>query len=339
MTPLRARRLLPLLLVALPLTAAAQPGSPARAHEPVVLEGERLPALLGHDPDRIAAFRYDGGWAPVPVQVDERRHYPVALAYRHGDFHPNGECDSDCQEMFDVAYMTYWTDPGTWVGADSTDLAFDADDEVAFMARDAAGRRPDGAADPAGAVAGSRVEVELTAPEGGAPAYVYLFGWAGPPPDAGSYVSFSPVYCQKEMRTPSEACEPIAEGVPYTEHYDVYGRGTGPTGRYVGYLLGANPEDTWVEGSSYRAHFSDRWILDSLSLGDGPDLIDRGKVNGYNLCNRHERTASFARGAHIVNRAGPVRTLRAVLGYNSGPLTQREYVFYDEYIEERTYFR
>jgi hypothetical protein len=331
--------LLALLLAALPATA--QPGSPERAHEPVVVEGYRLPVFLGAEVDRIVGYRYDGvRWRAIPVQVDERDTVNVALAYRHGDFHPDGGCEITCQQMFDAfGPIPYWTDPDTWLGADSTDLAFDGDDEVVFMARDGGARLNAALDDPPGTVAGSRVEVRLTAPEGGDPTYVYLFRSHRPTPAPAAYVAYDPVFCSHDMQTPSDECDPFPETVPYTEHYDVYGRWPGPD-MYHGYELGVNPEDTWFRGGTYRLHFSDRWILDSLALGpDGPDLIDRMKVNGYDVCGRTERSACVGRGAFIVNRSGPVRVLRAVIGYNSGPLTQRHYVLYDRYFEERTYLR
>ena len=327
-----------LALLALP--AAAQPGSPARAFEPVVLEGRRLPTLLGADVAEVVGYRLSGGtWAPIPVQVDERDVLDIGLAYRGGDFHPPGGCNTECQQLFGTVHMVYWTDPDTWIGPDANPT-FDADDELAFMARDGGDRRDAPTPDPPDVAAGSRVEVRLTAPEGGAPTYVYLFESVGAPASPAPYVRYNRVFCHKDMQTPSDDCDPIPDTVPFTEHYDVYGHGDGETFTYVGYLLGANPEDTWFDGDTYRLHFSDRWILDSLALGpDRPDLIDRMKVNPPNVCGRHERTASHGRGAFIVNRSGPVRAIRAVIGFNSAPMTQRDYVMYDRYFEERTFFR
>ena len=55
-----------------------------------------------------------------------------------------------------------YADAGTRMGADPNP-ALDADDEIAFMAKDA-GAQADRLADPAGVVAGSRAEIVVTDP-------------------------------------------------------------------------------------------------------------------------------------------------------------------------------
>ena len=68
------RRMLSLLLpLCLLLAAAASQASTLdRDRDPVVLTGADLPSLLGLAPSAVVAFRYQGGWVQIPVQIDER---------------------------------------------------------------------------------------------------------------------------------------------------------------------------------------------------------------------------------------------------------------------------
>ena len=83
-----------------------------------------------------------------------------------------------------------FTDPGTWVGADSNPT-LDANDEIALMAFDAGGPRTTPNA-PAGVDAGSAVEMEITDPIDGGVGYAYLFeDTSGLDPAAGKdYVDY-----------------------------------------------------------------------------------------------------------------------------------------------------
>ena len=91
-------------------------------------------------------------------------------------------------------------------------------------------------------------------------------------------------------------------------------------------------------------HFSDRWLNDRLRIkaGDasGVDILDRAKaLLGPGNCGRSEDTFDDAEGAFIANRAGPVRAIRSYIGANSGPLTQREHIFYEQREDIRTFLR
>jgi hypothetical protein len=64
-----------ILLTALLTAAAADAaptGLPDRDADPVVLTGADVPGLEGVEPGSIVAFKYDGRWRQIPVQVDER---------------------------------------------------------------------------------------------------------------------------------------------------------------------------------------------------------------------------------------------------------------------------
>lgn len=310
-----------LLLVAL---VVASPGAAAqaftgRAFEPVVVTGEALTPLAGATPERIAAFRYnEGAWVPVPVQVDEREYLNIGWVYNGRD---NIRCETEewCFP-YEPLYFTLYTDASTFIGADS-DPFVDADDEVVFMAQDAGAQAPPEARSPDGVRGTDGVQVRVKDPVTEEKGYVYLFWQDGRyPADAGrSYVSYQFRLLSGDYQTTYDVL-----GVPYDNSQP------------AGDALGANPEDSEVVTAFYRRHFADRWIEDGLELraGDatGVDLLDRWKIQ-YEPgdCRRSEYTASSARGAVVANRSGPVRAVRSIIGFNSGPLVQQDLFFYERY--------
>jgi hypothetical protein len=266
-----------------------------RAADPVVVTGAQVSALVGAQPSRIVAFKASSaGWTQIPVQVDERLSTTVQAAYNL----PAGQFGAST----DIP-VTVYADPTTFVGADPN-AALDADDEIAFMARDAGGDAGSLAA-PAGTTGGG-VELKLDDPgDTTATGYVYLFRSTGSlDPGAGKhYVGYAFNLLSGDYRT-------------------TYKRAAGP-----------NPENSTITGSTYQAHFSDRWLLDSLSLTlgskPGVDLIDRMKYKFPGTCGRTEDTFDAGEGAFVVNKVGPVRALRSYFGANSGPNTQATHAFYD----------
>jgi hypothetical protein len=270
-----------------------------RPIDPVVLTGAQAPGLIGAEPNRVVAFRASSqGWAQLPVQVDERRTTTIAAIYNL----PPGQFGGST----DVSVNVY-ADPNTFTGADPTAM-LDADDEIVFMARDAGGDAGNLSAPPG--TTGAGVEVAIHDPA--APAtlgYVYLFRSDGSlDPGAGkSYVGYTFALNSGDYKT-------------------TYRRTDGP-----------NPENSTITGATYKAHFSDRWLLDhvSLTLGDRPgvDLIDRVMYRFPGLCVRNEDTFDDGEGAFVVNKVGPVRALRGYVGANSGPNTQATHAFYDTALE------
>jgi hypothetical protein len=70
------------------------------------------------------------------------------------------------------------------------------------------------------------------------------------------------------------------------------------------------------------------------------DILDRHKdLFAPGTCVRSEDTFSAGEGAFVVNKSGPVRALRAYLGANSGPFTERLHVFYQRREDITTYLR
>ncbi len=285
---------------------AATPAAPAalnRPADPVVLTGADLPALVGLAPAQIVGWRYSGGWQQIPVQVDERAVVDWGQIYNYG---------------FNIGVTApVYTDAATWTGADS-DAAFDANDELALMAADSGAAAPAGSA-PAGVVAASGIALTITDPlVAGSAGYVYLFQQAGGL-DSGAgqqYVSYTFNLISGDYK----ATYHIQSGGP-------------------------NSENSTASSPFYQTHFADRWINDELRLGAGVDILDRHKVRFTpNDCTRSEDTfangvSPFPVGAFIANKAGPVRAIRAFIGANSGPLTQREHILYARRQDIRTSLR
>ncbi|MGZ5316638.1 MAG: hypothetical protein ACXWFE_12350 [Solirubrobacterales bacterium] len=288
------------LLLAAP--AASQAQVPGREADPVVLKGSHLPNLIGTGPTEVVGFRWTGSaWDQVPVQVDERTTVPYSQIYN------GATCFFGCgfAGLTDV-----YADPGTWTGADP-DAALDAGDEVALMAKDTGEEAPAG--EPAGVVPGSRVELKVSDPISGAARFVYLFASDGSlDQSAGeSYVDYGFNLTSGDYKTTYQIPD------------------------------GPNPETSAVETAYYRHDgLTDRWFDTNLEiLGRGStevDILD-GDKHQYSpsTCVRSESTfAGYqpdpAEGALVINKSGAVRAIRSYLGANSGPLTQKTNVYYEQ---------
>jgi len=300
--------------------AAPRPAATAstlnRPEDPVVITGADVPSLQGVSPSTIVAFRYLGGWQQVPVQVDERFTQTLQNVY-------NNVTGSGTN----IPVLVY-SDPNTFTGPDP-DPNFDADDEIALMAKDAGDLAPGGAA-PGHTVPGSGVQLTVSDPlQPGAVGYVYLFEQDGAlDPSAGqSYVSYSFNLLSGDYKTTYKLTGTLS---------------TDP--------IPGNPENSLVVTPYYSHHFSDRWNSDELSVtagaSTGVDILDRHKaLFAPGTCGRSEdtfdlgTTSSHGEGAFIVNKVGPIRAIRSYIGANSGPNTQREHVFYAQREDVRTVLR
>jgi len=280
--------------------ASAGDVPPDRNADPIVINGSSLTVLAGVPVDDIVAFRYDDGWYQIPVQIDERTMVDFAVVY---GLAPIG-----------LATPAY-ADTTTFTGPDA-DPTFDDDDELVFMARNAGDRAGVGIPVPLGALDGIGVEVELVDPLTETVVYVYLFQSDGSlSPDAGEdYVTYT---------------FDLLAG-DYPQDYNIE--------------HGPNPEDSEVFSPYYRTHFADRWTRNELNIfaggATGEDILDRHtNLFGPDECGRSEDTFSAGEGAFFTNKDGPVRCIRSYIGANSGPLTQREHVFYERRQDITTFLR
>src|SRR5438067_4326434 len=282
-----------------------------RPEDPVVLTGADASGLIGASPGNVVAFRYDGAWTQIPVQVDERDVKTFTTVY-------HGVVTSSISELF-------YTDPNTWTDVDS-DATFDANDELAFMSQDAGGQAP-AFSQPAHTQSSSGVEIHVADPlAAGQEGWVYVFRSDGSlDPSAGqSYVSYNFSLSAGDYKT-----------------FYKLGPNMYPTG---------NPENSTITTSNYTYHFGDRWQEDQMKITLGVatpvDILDRHKaLFAPGNCGRSEDTfdgyvaTSPIEGAFVANKSGPVRAIRSYVGANSGPLTQRDQIFYAQRQEIHTNLR
>ena len=293
------------LVLSVPTAGAAALNRP---DDPVVLTGAGAPALLGTAPGDVVAFAWRGAWKQIPVQVDERKLFDLRTAYP-----TSFSCGGNglCYSPFPTPAKLRYADGGTLVGADS-DPALDANDEIAFMAKDtapAAGAVPY----PAGVRAGSGVRVKVADPLDGGMGYAYLFRRSG---------SLNP-----------------GAGRRYVEYTFRLASGAYPS--TYRFAAGNNTESSTVVTPRYSRAFADRWKESGLSIGaGGPDILDRNENQfSPDFCGRSTATFAGGEGAFLVNRSGPVRGIRAFLGANSGPMTERQQVFYAGREEDTIHLR
>jgi hypothetical protein len=270
-----------------------------REFDPLILKGADLPMLMGAEPTRVVAFRYDSDWIQIPLQIDEMAVVDFGTIY---NIDPTG-----------YTVLTY-ADTSTFTGPDP-DPTFDEDDELVLMAKHA-GLTSQASAEPGGAIPGTGVELIITDPLGGAEAYAYLFETDGSlDPGAGS----SPI-----------TYDFVLLSGDYKETYDTMSGPNPEDSEVITDFYRVHFSDRWIRDetgvTSGEATGAD--ILDRHKA-----LFAPGN------CTRSEDTFSAGEGAFIINRTGPVRALRGYVGANSGPTTYRIHRFYEEREDIQTVLR
>lgn len=317
--------------------ANAAVGVPDREADPVVLTGSETPGLIGIAPGQVVAFRWNGAWKQVPVQVDERKiasYRVIRQASGQAEFMGEVYADPDTYAGADgVAQMSLGS-PSVPIAGTAGDPYLDQDDEIAMMSKDA-GSSAAGKANPAGVAGSTRTPVRIKDPlDPQALRYLYLFRkTADLDPAAGAdYVSYDWKF--------SPALVP-----GYFKGSD----GAGP-----GYIFGSlvddvngppiNPEASSVTTDLYKQTFPGRWMVDGLSIkagsATGVDILDGDKSTvGPSGCFRNELTFSRGGGGFIAAIDGPVRAIRSYIGANSGTYAQRDQIYYEGRVDTRTFFR
>ncbi len=300
------------------LVGISLPVRAARPGMPVVLRGEDL-AWRGAIPSQVVAFIYQGEWMRIPVQIDERDVVEYSRIY--GD--PNEGVQSRGGFGHGVFGEVY-CDPNTFTGEDS-DPTLDANDELVFMHGDAGDRAPDVAV-PEGVIAGSGREFAIRDPLTHETVYAYLFLQDGSLPAAVGrpYVTYDFQLLSGDYRSTYNTLGLDEEtGQQNDDH--------GPQ---------LNPENSVIHTNTYERHWSYRWTCDSLSLFDGPSIVEREDYwIAPGSCGRHNGTFNAQEGAIIANVSGPVRAIRSVMGANSGPLVQQDRIYYQGVEEAAIDFR
>lgn len=358
-------------------------------------------ARTGVDPNQVTAFKWTGSaWQEVPVQVDQR--FPNFLANDRSSFSFYSGTDQELTYAWgptahgtgEEAWKKLWgacgaryADPAAltadiaWAQArgiytpgpqetatDYTHAMADPvatlndDDEIVFMARDAAGQAPAGTPPPS--AAGNGQTVTLVDPLSGATSYVYLFTRPG-----GSSFNASNGYVS--MQRSANADEWIDR---YTfAPSDTEKLGTSNTG-YGPNLTGtvcrtspnndASPHITTADGMprastdrfprdgmvittpTYKVTASGRWMVRGFQVTApgttgqyGPSLIARWKGRAFQSSPdsqvsvvgfEDEQVNWEANSALLGWKAGPVRAIREVWGADSGTnVTKTEFYYRD----------
>jgi hypothetical protein len=255
----------------------------------VILTGADVPGLAGSAPEGIVAFRFAGGWQPVPVQVDERAVVDFGAVY-----------DTTARGF---TFLTY-TDPGTFTGPDP-DATFDADDELVLRGEDA-GDDSAAAGEPACVEAGSGERLAIRNPVTGALGYLYLFRAGGSP-------------CAAPPTSDVHYAFALLSG-DYKATYDLRSGPNPEDSQVTAAAYRVHFSDRWIRDATE--------VTAGGATGvDVLDRQKEQFAPGN--CSRTENTFSAGEGAFIVNRSGPVRALRGYLGCNSGPTSYRVHAFYE----------
>jgi hypothetical protein len=255
--------------------------------------------LIGLDPNHIVAFRYEGAWVQIPLQVDELHVVTFEQVYNTTMSAP-------------ISILAY-SDPGTYAGADP-DSTFDANDELVFMAVDAGDATS--APPPPDTIVASGVELQIDDSLDGGVGYVYLFESNGnlSPGASADYVAYD---------------FNLLAG-SYPDDYDLT-KGPNPedshvtTARYESHFI-----DMWVH---------DEMRITAGTASGVDILDRNRNIFDLGVCVRSEDTFSNGQGAFFANIDGPVRAIRSYMGANSGPLTQRRHLFYEGRQDIDTFLR
>lgn len=284
-----------------------------------------------------------GNWIQIPIQVDERDTIDAGKIYNTSTYlDPWSKGIYGNNANYSRFKTIQYCDTSTFTGPDH-DPTFDADDELALMGRDLGLiQAPPTAHAPAGVDTTTGVEVKMPRLDGQT-GYVYLFNRANS--------SLSPSAGKAYINSYTFSFTQEGKNYGFPDYKAKYNLTTGP-----------NREKSYVTTPYYKRGFADRWIDSILVIRNGTsgemNLYDRHTVSSVPAdCTRSEYTFSgedvsgmpsatcnpnpspHAEGAFVTNKSGPIRVIRSVMGANSGPLTQRTHILYDQMEIITTYCR
>ncbi|MFM9052069.1 MAG: hypothetical protein ACKOKF_07105, partial [Bacteroidota bacterium] len=261
-----------------------------RNNDPVVVKGSSLSCMIGVQPSLIVAYKFNGtNLVQIPLQVDE-----VVVKEASAPYNNLGCAFGTISNNISYDNITFYADVNTFTGPD-TNLLFDMDDELVFMARDAGPKLNICPSAPPGVVGNNTCEVALRDPLNNTIlGYVYLFQQNGTlNQSAGvNYVTYNFTYANN-----------------YKQSYDI--------------CTGGVTENSTVTTANYSMRYSKRVIEDELKISAGGasniDILDAHQFFvAPNNCFRSEQTFSDSRGTVVTSKNGPVRAIRSVMGANSG---------------------
>ncbi|HVF75342.1 MAG TPA: hypothetical protein VM938_09855 [Acidimicrobiales bacterium] len=308
----------------------------------------------GVDPDEIVAYKWDGAWVEVPVQVDQR--FPYFLANANSDFAMYSAVDEELTYQWDVERwkMTAGScatafPPGASTMADPVPT-LDDDDELVFMASDAGGQAPP-ASRPAGTV-GERQDVTLADPlDPTNVRHVYLFRNPTGPTTTTSYVDYDRDADADEWidRDSFTADDPEKLGSSNTGYGPNLGGDVCDPGGTIRSSTDRFPRDgVTVTTDAYTWRATGRWMVRGIQVanagGYGPDLIDRWKGRAFQQSPdssisvvgfEDEQVNWEANSILLGERTGPVRAIRETWGADSGTNVTKTETFYRDAVTYR----
>ena len=340
-----------------------------------------LPGRTGVDPQSLRGYRWTGsGWQQIPFQVDQK--WTRYISNNASGFAFYSGVDQETTYAFDREGFRFTTnapfnaaDPGIVcralpVGGEKTtpdpNPGLVDGDEMAFMARDAAGQAPPGTALPVGIVAAH--EVTVTDPFSGAQSYVYVMRSATLP--SGGY-EVEPAYTTQNSPYVRYARDANADTYVFSQSsYNNYGNaGHGPVCTPDGtpvvgqgfkrdasgalvldpstYVQRRPLDNATVTTPRYRFRYDGRWVMDDLQVSPddagltaadyGPNIVDRWKARAFQQtpggdtpCCGYEEEQNNWGGSSVLmgERAGPVRVIRVTWGADSSTNNVRTETFY-----------
>jgi hypothetical protein len=318
--------------------------------------------------EEIVAYKWNGAWQEIPVQVDER--FPYFLANGRSDFGIYSGTDEE---------LTYVWDDESWkkTGGTCSTLSsegiptadpvagLDDDDEVVFMASDAGAKAPADGPAPSGADASSRKEIALVDALDLGVSYVYLFLKPGGSSfnAANGYVHYERDANADEWIDEKSFLESDPEKLGSSNH------GYGPNIPGTVCVTASTPgdptprasDDRWprdgvtVSTAAYRWHASGRWMVREMHVAKpgqpgvyGPDLIDRWKGRAFqsspdssiSLVGFEDEQVNWEANSSLLGeRRGPVRAIREIWGADSGTNVTKTETFYRDAVVYRYHVR
>ena len=345
-------------------TQAGSSSDPSPDHS--CYQSSRLPRtpLTGVPVARLLGYAWDGdSFAQIPLQVDER--FTRYLTNNASDFSAYSGVDQHNTYAFDREGWRFTDDDGVDVctpipraeaggsrPATTPDpvQGLDDDDELAFMARDAGARAPQGAAIPAGIAGAYEIPVLDTSTGSTTFAYVMLAADGGPQP---AFTAANSPYV-RYLRDPNADLFVYSQS-SYAEY------GVAPKGPYCkpdgtrdtskGAIAQRRPLDTaWIYTPRYAFRYEGRWLMTQLRVAQtdhagpvadpqayGPDIIDRWKARAFAqdpssetpCCGYEEEDTNWGGSSILMGeRIGPVRAIRETWGADSSTNNARREIFY-----------
>ncbi len=270
-----------------------------RPYSPVVLQGNQLSNLIGTNTSDIVAFKFDGSnWIQIPVQIDERALKDIATPWGPAANSYLGTSNTGYQILF-------YCDTDNYTGADPNP-AFDANDELVFLADDMGVDASAAPADPNNVIAGSCFEIEVTDPLTGDIGFIYTFVSDGTlAQDAGvNYVDYA------------------MDSVIDQDYFNSFNLN-----------IATNSEFSTITTSNYERRFTSEWISDQVKMFTGGlsyDILDQNETffDSPTYCVRSAANFSAMANCMVTNSDGPIRAIRSYMGAATGPLMQRTHLFY-----------